>query len=306
MKHPNLFLVGAPKCGTTALSEYLREHPNVFVTQPKEPHFFCTDFAYYHSPGNANLEHYLGLFENAGEQHLAVCEASVWYLYSKRAAEEILKFNPDARFIAMVRNPVDMVPSLHAQMVYVEDEDCENVWEAWELQDARRQGRAIPATCRVPEFIIYGDACRLGAQVQRLLDTVPRDQVMVIVHEDFRADPQRIWREVLAFAGVPDDGRTEFPAVNVTKRYRFKALNRFSHRPPQLLMRMVDSFKRVTGIHRLGVLGWVKQRNRVVGERTALDPAFVRELREYFTDDVALLGRLLGRDLSHWVRQPET
>ena len=73
MRKPNLFIIGAPKCGTTALSEYLREHPAVFVTQPKEPHFFSKDFPYYYSPGHATLDHYLRLYEDAGPEHLAVC-----------------------------------------------------------------------------------------------------------------------------------------------------------------------------------------------------------------------------------------
>lgn len=304
MKSPNLFILGAPKCGTTALSEYLRQHPNVFVTQPKEPHFFCTDFGYYYSPGNESLEHYLQLFENAGDEHIAVCEASVWYLYSKVAAKAILEFNPDAKFIAMVRNPVEMVPSLHSQLVFVQDEDCEDPWEAWVLQEARREGRAIPATCRVPEFIIYGDAARLGQQVERLFDTVPREQVKVIVYDDLRDDPIGVWKEVMEFAGLPDDGRHDFPVVNANKRYKYHRLARFSQRPPRFLMRAANAFKRATGIRRLGVLSWVKQHNRVVGERPAPNPNYIRELREYFADDVALLGRLLDRDLSHWVADP--
>lgn len=304
MKHPNLFIMGAPKCGTTALSEYLREHPNVFVTQPKEPHYFCFDFPYYYAPGQASLDHYLRLYENATDRHIAVCEASVWHLYSHVAAAEILRFNPAAKFIAMVRNPVEMVPSLHSQMVFVQDEDQEDPWLAWQLQDERRQGRSIPATCRVPEFIIYADAAKLGEQVQRLLDTVPPDQVKIILHEDFVRDPVRIWRDVLAFAGVPDDGRVSFPVINANKRYRFRALARFSQRPPRSLVRIVDRVKRRLGIRRLGFLTWIKRRNRVVAGRASNDPEFVREMRRYFAEDVALLGRLIDRDLSHWLREP--
>lgn len=302
MKRPNLFIVGAPKCGTTALSEYLREHPNAFVTKPKEPHFFCTDFPYYYAPGKATLDHYLQLFADADDRHLAVCEASVWYLYSQVAAANIRAFDPDARFIAMVRNPVDMVPSLHSQMLFVQDEDRADPWEAWRLGDERRAGRSIPGTCRVPGFIIYADACSLGRQVERLLATVPRDQVKIIVHDDFLAEPGRIWQEVQEFAGLPDDGRREFPVINANKRYRNQAIARFSQRPPRSLMRVAGAVKRWTGLRRIGFLHWVKQRNRIVTERAALDPAFVQELREYFADDVALLGRLLDRDLSHWLQ----
>ena len=301
MRKPNLFIIGAPKCGTTALSEYMREHPAVFVTQPKEPHFFSKDFPYYYSPGHATLDHYLRLYEDAGPEHLAVCEASVWYLYSQVAAEEIIGFAPDARIIVMVRNPVEMMPSLHSQMLFVQDEDRPDPKAAWDLQAVRRDGRSVPATCRVPAFLQYGDACSLGAQVERLFATVPREQVKVIVFDDFRRDPLGVWREVLDFAGLPDDGRTEFPVVNANKRHRNATIARFSQRPPAPLVAASRLVKRLTGRSRLGVLRWLKDRNRTVGERTAISPEFTRELEDYFRDDVALLGRLLDRDFSAWV-----
>jgi hypothetical protein len=301
MKHPNFFVVGAPKCGTTALSEYLREHPRAFVTQPKEPHYFSRDFPYYYAPGQATLDHYLQLYAGADERHLAVGEASVWYLYSRRAVPEILEFAPEARFIAMVRNPVQLVPSLHSQMLYVRDESEADLETAWRLQDERRAGRAVPATCRVPEFLLYGDAAKLGAQVQRLLDAVPREQVKVIVFDDFRDDTQRIYAEVLEFLGLPDDARHDFPTVNANKQHRAELVARFTQRPPRVLVKAAGQVKRATGIQRLGILERIKQRNRKTARRRALSPAFEAELKDYFREDVARLGDLLGRDLGHWV-----
>ena len=90
-RRPDFFILGAPKCGTTALSEYLRRHPRVFVSRPKEPHYFCADFDYYYAPGQRTEEHYLRLFAEADEGHLAVGEASVWYLYSEDAARNIAR-----------------------------------------------------------------------------------------------------------------------------------------------------------------------------------------------------------------------
>jgi uncharacterized protein with GYD domain len=120
---PNFVILGAPKCGTTALSEYLREHPRVFVSRPKEPHYFCDDWDYYYAPGERTQEHYLHLFDDATDDHLAIGEASVWYLYSTTAARNIAAFDPAMRVIVMVRNPVELVPSLHSQLRYMLDED---------------------------------------------------------------------------------------------------------------------------------------------------------------------------------------
>jgi len=301
MKRPNFFIVGAPKCGTTALAEYLRGHPRAFVTQPKEPHYFCTDFSYYYAPGHESLEHYLALYNDADDSHIAVGEGSVWYLYSHRAAEEILEFDPEARFIVMVRNPLEMVPSLHSQMLYMRDETEESFPRAWTLQQERRIGRSIPSTCRVPEFLQYGAAAKTGSQVERLLRVVPRGQVKIIVFDDFRADTGAVYAETLEFLGLPDDGRREFETVNANKEHRTKLLARLTQRPPRSLITIAQSVKRVTGIKRLGVLDRIRQTNRRAATRQSLGPELANELRAYFAEDVALLGRLLDRDLSHWL-----
>jgi hypothetical protein len=301
MKRPNFFIVGAPKCGTTALSEYLRQHPRAFVTQPKEPHFFSRDFPYYYAPGQATLEHYLRLYDPAPDDAIALGEASVWYLYSQEAIPGIRDFAPEARIIAMVRNPVALVPSLHSQMRYMQDEDQEDPERAWELQTEREHGRALPRTCRVPEFLLYGKAAALGEQVRRLMDRVPREQVKVIVFDDFRDDTQRAYAEALEFLGLPDDGRQEFPTVNPNKQHRTETLARFTQRPPRTLVHAARGIKKVTGIQRFGVLDRLRQSNRRTATRQEISPAFEARLKQYFREDVELLGSLIDRDLSHWV-----
>src|SRR5437667_5641216 len=102
---PNFFIVGAPRCGTTALYTYLRQHPDIFLPETKEPHYFNRDM----NSGGAIRDHkeYLSLF--AGAQGRArVGEASVYYLSSAYAAREISKVCPGAKIIVMLRNPVDV------------------------------------------------------------------------------------------------------------------------------------------------------------------------------------------------------
>ena len=110
MPIPNFFIVGAPKCGTTALCEYLKYHPNVFMSTPKEPHYFAEDFERYRHVKTEDK--YLALFGDCNDRHLMIGEASVFYLRSTRAVSLIRDFNPDAKIIVMLRNPVDMVYSL--------------------------------------------------------------------------------------------------------------------------------------------------------------------------------------------------
>ena len=217
-RRPDFFILGAPKCGTTALSEYLRRHERIFVSTPKEPHYFCDDFDYYYAPGQRTEEHYLRLFEEAGDAHLAVGEASVWYLYSHTAARRIMEFDPAARVIVMVRNPVELVPSLHSQLRYMLDEVEPDPARAWELQAARARGEGLPATVRVPEFLQYGEAARLGAQVRRVLDTVPREQVKVLVFDDLRADTgDGLPRRARHSSACPTTGAASSPGSTRTR-----------------------------------------------------------------------------------------
>ena len=299
-RRPNFFILGAPKCGTTALSEYLRAHPNVFMSMPKEPHFFCTDFDYYYAPGQRTEDHYLRLFADAGEQHTALGEASVWYLYSATAAANIASFAPDARAIVMLRNPVEMMPSLHSQLVYTVDEDVRDPARAWALQDERRAGRSLPAGVRVPEFLQYGAACSVAGQLERVFAAIPRERVKVIVFDDFRADPGAVYHQTLEFLGVPDDGRTEFPRINPNTVHRAPAVARLTQRPPKAAVAAARAVKRVTGIKQLGIMGRIRSRNRVEAERSPLSAEFLDELAAYFRSDVAALSELLDRDLTHW------
>ena len=303
-RRPNFFILGAPKCGTTALSEYLRRHPRAFVSQPKEPHYFCRDFDYYYAPGRRSEEHYLRLFEEAGDEHDAVGEASVWYLYSSTAARDIAAFDPAARAVVMLRNPVELVPSLHSQLLYMLDEDEPDPARAWELREARARGERLPPHARVPEFLQYGEAARLGAQLRRVYDALPREQVLTIVFDDLREDAGAVYRRTLEFLGLPDDGRVDFPRVNENKVHRGELVARLTQRPPAPLVSVARGVKRVAGVERLGVLERVRRHNREVARRPEVDPAFAAELREHFRDDVGELGELIGRDLSGWVGPP--
>ncbi|UCC88813.1 MAG: sulfotransferase, partial [Anaerolineales bacterium] len=98
---PNFFIVGAPRCATTALYRYLCDHPNIFMPRVKEPHFFAEDISV--GKPTKTLDWYMGLFEESSEEHLAVGEASVFYLYSSVAVRRIYEFNKEAKIIVILR-----------------------------------------------------------------------------------------------------------------------------------------------------------------------------------------------------------
>lgn len=297
---PNTFILGAPKCGTTALSEYLRAHPNVYMTTPKEPNFFCDDYdkiRYIRTDSD-----YLRLYDRAEDHHLVCGEASITYLASQTAVKNILRFNENARLIAMVRNPIDMLPSWHSQLLLNSDEDEPDLEKAFHLQEVRARGGRVPATCLVPEFLQYTKACKLGDQVERLLHSAPRHQLLVILFDDFVQDTRSVYENVLKFLGLPPDHRMEFPRINENKTLRYPRLSRlvaslarhWAGRKTQEILGKLN----VEAVGRMKAAYY--QKLTVGDERMALSPEFRKELVGIFRDDIDHLGALLDRDLSGW------
>jgi hypothetical protein len=297
---PNFFIVGAPKCGTTALYEYLRPHPNIFMSKVKEPHFFAKDLGTY--PFIKTLEDYTRLFADSTEQHLRVGEASVYYLRSTTAIANIHEFNPDAKIIAMFRNPVEMVHSLHSQLLYVSEETESDFETAWRLQERRSQGIGLPPASRGAFLVQYAQVGQFGTQTKRLLSIFPAGQVKLILYDDFAASPQAVYDDVIQFLELPHDQRTEFPRINESKRARMAWLRNLYRKPPPPLRTAFRGLKRAVGAESIrAVTSKIVDLNTVRERRQPLSPAFRAELVAAFRDEIDLLSRLLNRDLSHWV-----
>lgn len=293
MRRPNFFLVGAAKCGTTSFQEYLAGHPRILMSTPKEPCYFAKDLTYPNAPRND--EEYLRCFAGARDDHLILGEASVDYLYSQVAVPNALRFSPEARFMVMVRNPIDMARSLHAYSYQVLLEDVEDFETAWRLQDERAAGRSLPRVCHQRDFVLYGRLCSLGEQVARLLRHVPGERLHVAVFDDLLRDPGAVYRSSLRFLGVPDDGRTEFPLRNATRSHR----SRLVRQATQSLL----AWRQRLPVRSFGValLGRLIAANEGAAARSTLRPAFRAELADYFRSDVELLSELLQRDFSRWL-----
>ncbi|MCA9246794.1 MAG: sulfotransferase domain-containing protein [Planctomycetales bacterium] len=299
---PNFFLIGAPKCGTTALAQYLSEHAQVFFANPKEPFFFSDDYPILREVHQMEtLEAYLKLYSAAQPHHRAIGEGSTNYLNSEVAIQNILAFNAEAKFLVMLRDPVEVAHAFHGTLVYSFNEDERNFEKAWHLQAARRAGRAIPKTCRAPQFLQYGDVARFGEQMERFLDLVPAPQRKIILFEDFVRNTRRSYCEVERFLGLDDDGRDKFPPVHGARTHRMAWLHKFFKRPPQKLAGPILSLRRAMNNRQRGLVPYLKSKLHVRQQRDKLRPGFEEELRRFFEDDVRRLESLLQWDLKHWI-----
>ena len=299
MVKPDFFLVGAPKCGTTALFQYLCMHPDVCAPAIKEPNYFCEDFSGIRGPRSE--AEYLALYAEAEESGRSVGDASVVYMYSDVALKRIAEFNPAAKIIVMLRNPVDMVYSLHSQHLFTLNENVSDFSAAWELQSARREGSHIPKMCLEPSVLQYETMGRMSKGIRRALAVFPDDQIKVLLIDEIKEAPQETFDDVLGFLGLDPFALNEFPVVNANKTNKSKWVAAIAQRGlPPVIRRPARLLKKFLGLGDVSVSGKLDQLNKSHHQRTPMSNEMRSRLGRVFADEIAELELLAGRDLSHW------
>lgn len=310
------FFVGAPRCGTTSLAKYLRGHPSASLSRPKEPHYFVIrdlrDKPLDELRQIVRRE-YVERFFPDREGSSVLAEGSVSYLYAPERLEPVLRLWPRAKFVICVRNPLQMVPSLHQRHFVNGDETVKDFRRAWALVSERRNGRQIPRSCLDPRLLDYWTAGYLGRHVENFLDVIGRDRCMISLFDDLQSNPQAEYRRVLSFLDLPDDGKDDFERHAESRDCRIPWLQRLLQRPPRFALGLLDSddlhnprFAETAGPFlrkildlRTSILDW----NEVPAQKTSLDPNVANEMRAMYRDDVQRLSNLLQRDLSHWLER---
>jgi hypothetical protein len=200
----------------------------------------------------------------------------------------------------MLRDPVEVMYSMHAELVYSGAEDIEDFATALAAEDDRRAGRRIPAGANKPSALFYRDTARFAEQVERYFDVLGRDRVHVIIYDDFRADPLAAYRGTLRFLTLDDSFVPRMDVVNPSKRPRSRLLQRLIQRPPGLVRGLVRAA--LPAQRRKRLYRAAKTLNARAQPRRPMDPDLRRRLIDEFAPEVARLGSLLGRDLSAWSR----
>ncbi len=290
---PNFFIVGAPKCGTTSMYSYLSGHPEVYFPEIKEPHHFASDI---YSPMYVrDRRDYLDLYSGWGGEPV-VGDASVWYLYSRRAAAEIHDFCPEARILVMLRNPVEMVHSYHSQRLAWGNEEIRDFAAALDAEGERRRGNLLPRRNPYPvEGLYYSEIARYAEQLERYLTRFGRERVHVILFDDFRSSTADVFRRVLLFLEVDPDYTPRFAVQNPNRVRRSMWLHNMLYHAPAGL---VSGAKMVVPPPlRRPLWSFLARANTSYRQRPPIEASQKQRLQRYYRDDILRLGAILERDL---------
>ncbi len=301
IKQPSFFIVGAPKCGTTALCKYLNRHPDVFVPAKKELRYFN------YQPRPYNLEKYLQFFHE-GENK--VCgEGTPSYLKCEFAPQAIYDFNPDAKIIIMLREPVALLHSYHAEKLWNGgSEEEEDFQKALDLESERRLGKSIPAKCQNnPSTLYYRDIVKFTEQITRYLNIFGKERTKIILFDDFKENTEEVYQKVLEFLEVSQDFDTEFNVINSRKKVRSRFIQDFYKYPPHRLFEIGKYFIPLPQKQRRILLDkfklWLKDMNKIKlsSKDKSLPLEVHKKIQQEFIPEINSLSQLINRDLSHWI-----
>jgi hypothetical protein len=296
---PNFFIVGAQKSGTSALSAWLGQHPQVFMSFPKEPGYLAflqRGYPYldgYGRPAPASEyvvsdeSAYLNLFSDVLPQHRVIGEASTWYFSVPGVAQRIKNFNPDAKVLVILRNPVDRAYSAWCHARRDGLEPCDDFSRALEMEAERGD---VEFLLRYHRMGKYSDSL---AEYFSVFDT---GRILVLLYEDLQGDERALWSRLCGFLGI-DQG--EMPAQRRPNR---------SGQPRSRLLQSVMGSHRIKAFIRtmvpLSVAFWIKDRiDRMNLQRfPAVDESTRAALRDYYRRDIEALAAITGRDLGAWLQ----
>lgn len=296
---PDFFLVGAIKCATTSLYHYLRQHPEIYMPEVKEPTYFGTDLQ--SSNFIRDREEYLRLFQTASPGQ-RVGEASPWYLYSQRAAREIYEVNPKATIFISLRHPVDVMYSAHGQQLRNGNEILGDFEAALQAEPHRQGEGDYPAGVFLKEGLLYRNIVRFAEQVERYFDVFGRRQVHVLLFDDIVRDPRAILKQLFESLGVDPRFEPQLQVFNPGRRVRLRRLQRLVRHPPKPLRAAARTF--VPKVWRRLVTPWIQSWNTQVGGWTPLAPEIRSALQEELCGEILRLEEVIDRDLSIW-RAPQ-
>lgn len=279
--------IGAAKSGTTWVTDFLQEHPEVQLSEPKEPGYFNKRETFAYGPDNKNfgkpLDFYVNHFRHCDTTH-KVGEFSTIYLWDETAPKAIKDLFPSVKLIACFRDPVKRAIS-HYYML----KDYLSL-EARSLEDALRNE---------PEYIDRG---KYFEQISRYLEEFPEEQIHFIFMEDIKDKPQQVLRDLCNFLVISPDFVETYtpPASNQAKSLKLKFIPAMMKSFTEVMVSLRLSWL-VKFLKDVGLKNFVMKSNSSHLDYPTPPTAVYTYLHEELDSDIEKFAKLTGRDLSAWL-----
>jgi Sulfotransferase family len=276
----------------------LRAHPQLHMPR-KEPSFFVPELLADANRYSGGIDDYLSLFDEATPEQL-IGEATTWYLWSQTAARRIAEVQPQARIVAILREPASFLRSLHLQFLRSDVETEPDLRKAMALERHRGEGVRLPRNSTRPQLLAYSEHVRYVEQLRRYHDVFPAEQILVLIYDDFRADNEGTVRQVLRFLNVDAGTQIQTVEANLASSIRSP---RFNELVRSLYMGRAPGARAAKGAIKAFTSQRVRHHAMAAVGRAQSDTApppdveVMRELRLRFRDEVTAVGDYLHRDL---------
>ena len=301
MKKVDFFIVGAPKCGTTSLAQYLAVHPQVFFSKNKEPYFFSNDLPSWQF--EKSLEEYEKYnFNGFEDEGLVYGEGSTWYLYSDNAIKNIYEYNSSAKILLLLRNPAEMLHSLFEFRKYGGAEFDKPFSVVWGYNSLRKKGRKIPFQWKNEnKLLFYDEIAKYGNQLENILNYFDERQVKVIFFEDFIKDTSGVYEEVLEFLCLKKNEGVDFKVHNEgghNKTFRilrviWKSIFRiFPYTVYEKFRKKINIGSLEPFLMKIGIVG--------KGKSSELPYDLKVEILKCYFEDIKKLEKITKSDLKEW------
>ena len=299
---PDFLIIGAGKSGTTAILYFLGQHPKIFFPTRKEPNFFALEgvdvdsyefkeSSEYHKRSIDNLPDYLDLFRSARPDQV-VGENSNQYLYSNEAIESIKKYVPEAKLIALIRHPAERLISRYNHLERdnsVPDGGFEAIFDRSSIWWKR------------PDLLFEGF---YGAHLEKYYQNFDKDQIKVILYDDFKADNEGVIRDLCSFIGVDPDFDIDTEIIlNKSGKLKDNLFNKMLGQNGSV----IQSIKKISPTLHKSFKGnpliketLIKWRNRNLESVPVPENFRKRVTEEIYKDDILKLEKVLDRSLKHW------
>lgn len=295
-KKVNLFIIGAPKCGTTSLANYLGQSESILLSEIKEPHFFRGSLPGPYSKYVSNIETYENLFKKSPRAKRQYwLDASVWYYSNEGVADEIYRYNPEAKLIMLIRNPQEAILSLFKHRVAALNENQRDINTALRLIKERKEGKGIPPVMKTTmQGLFYIENYQYAERLRRFRE-VFQSNLKIILFEDLTKDPETVLVDICSWLQIPSTLFSLDIRHNTAKKGRSKIVSKALHAINPSFKRILKRSSIVSGLMD-AVTGVIPHKEL----KLDYNDESLLMLRENLNPDIEEMEVILKKDLNHW------